>query len=75
MSFKLPRPAQAGLYHVLVVDPPWNQRKTGRRRVRPNQNQHLDYPTLTETELRDLPIGEWAHPEQAFIWLWTTNSK
>lgn len=75
MSFELPRPPQAGLYRVLVVDPPWNQRKTGRRRVRPNQSQQLDYPTLTEADLRDLPIAEWADPEQSFVWLWTTNSK
>ena len=33
-----------GHYRVLVVDPPWNQGKTRRRSVRPNQNTVLDYP-------------------------------
>ena len=75
MSSELPEPPQAGLYRVLVIDPPWNQRKTGRRRTRPNQSEQLDYPTLTEAELRELPVGEWASQEQAFLWLWTTNSK
>lgn len=61
-------------YQILVVDPPWNQRKTGKRKVRPNQGIHLDYPTMTKNELKALPIKEWAD-NQSFLWLWATNSK
>ena len=66
---------ESGKYRSLVVDPPWNQRKTGRRRVRPNQGAALDYPTLMKAELLLLPISQWAHPDRSFIWLWATNSK
>lgn len=62
-------------YRVIVVDPPWNQGKTGKRKSRPNQNTTLDYPTLSKDELLKLPIGEWAAKEQSFLWLWATNSK
>ena len=61
-------------YKVLVVDPPWNQGKTGKRKVRPNQGTCLDYPTMTKAEILALPIGDWAE-ERSFLWLWATNSK
>ena len=70
----LGEPKHAGNYQVLVVDPPWNQGKTGKRRVRPNQGTKLDYPTMTKEELIDLPISRWA-ASQSFLWLWATNSK
>lgn len=55
-------------YQALVVDPPWNQGKTGKRIVAPNQGTTLDYPTMTTNELRNLPIGEWA-ADTLFMWL------
>lgn len=61
-------------YKCLVIDPPWNQGKTGKRAVRPNQNTVLDYSTMNKEELLALPILEWA-AEDCFLWLWTTNSK
>jgi N6-adenosine-specific RNA methylase IME4 len=61
-------------YRSIVIDPPWNQGKTGKRKVRPNQTTVLDYPTMTRTELEQLPIEELAESE-AFMWLWATNSK
>jgi N6-adenosine-specific RNA methylase IME4 len=61
-------------YRVIIVDPPWNQGKTGKRSVRPNQTTTLDYPTMAKEELMMLPIREWAAP-QSFLWLWATNSK
>lgn len=67
-------PKFAGHYRCLVVDPPWNQRKTGRRSVRPNQGMFLDYKTMSCDQIKQLPIREWA-AENAFIWLWATNSK
>ena len=44
-------------FDVLVVDPPWNQGKTGLRGVRPNQTKTLDYPTLSKEEIIKLPDG------------------
>ncbi|MBL7962954.1 MAG: hypothetical protein JNM31_03830 [Flavobacteriales bacterium] len=62
-------------YKVLVIDPPWDQGKTGRRSVRPNQNTALDYPTMGREALVELPVREWSDPEGSFLWLWATNSK
>ena len=61
-------------FKVLVVDPPWNQGKTGYRSNRPNQTKTLDYPTLLLEEIQQLPINEWAD-DTSFIFLWVTNSK
>ena len=69
---KIPPPAQK--YRCLVVDPPWQQGKTGVRQVRARQTTELDYPTLSGGALKEINLGAWAE-EQAFIWLWVTNSK
>ena len=61
-------------YKGIVVDPPWDQGKSGKRAVRPNQGVDLEYPTMTFDEIANIPIGDWA-AEQAFLWLWATNSK
>lgn len=61
-------------YKCIVVDPPWDQGKTGKRSVRPNQGTTLDYPTMTMDEIAALPISDWA-TEDAFLWLWATNSR
>ena len=61
-------------YKGIVVDPPWDQGKTGKRSARPNQGTDLDYPTMSFKEIADIPIGEWADDE-AFLWLWATNSR
>jgi N6-adenosine-specific RNA methylase IME4 len=61
-------------YKVLVIDPPWIQGKTGRRKARPNQTTTLDYPTMSKQELLELPVEKWAD-DQSFLWLWATNSK
>lgn len=61
-------------YKCIVVDPPWDQGKTGKRSVRPNQGTDLSYSTLTYDEIADVPITNWA-AEESFLWLWATNSK
>ena len=71
---RITRPRHAGRYKCLVVDPPWDQRKTGLRAVRPNQGRDLDYTTLSFVEIANLPIVDWS-AENAFIWLWATNSR
>lgn len=70
----LTAPLQSGSYKCLVVDPPWDQGKTGRRSVRPNQGIVLDYATMTFDEIKSLPVKEWA-ADEAFLWLWATNSR
>lgn len=69
-----PKTIMTGKYSCLVVDPPWQQKKTGKRKCRPNQTQYLDYPTMTKDELINLPIPLWSKTN-SFIWLWVTNSK
>ena len=73
-STRLTAPNFVGEYRCIVMDPPWDQGKTGRRAVRPNQGQDLDYPTMTFDEIAALDIGLWA-ADNAFLWLWATNSR
>lgn len=75
MEEKIKIPPQAGRYRCLVVDPPWDQGKFIKRDCRPNQGTELSYKTMTPSEIGvKLPINEWA-AENAFLWLWATNSR
>ncbi len=67
-------PLQSTSYRCLVIDPPWDQGKTGKRSVRPNQSENLDYPTLNPDEIRALPIESVA-AQNSYLWLWATNSR
>ena len=61
-------------YRCLVVDPPWDQGKTGKRKARPNQGVNLDYRTMKPDEIADLPVPALA-ADEAMLWLWVTNSR
>ena len=61
-------------FDILVVDPPWNQGKTGFRDVRPNQTKILDYPTLSKEDIKKLPIREWSK-DISLIWLWDKQQR
>ena len=67
-------PRHSGQYRCIVVDPPWDQGKTGVRTVRPNQGRDLDYPTMTLMEIADVGVPDWA-ADNAFLWLWATNGR
>jgi len=60
--------AIAGLYDVIVIDPPWPMQKI-ERDERPNQSE-FDYPTMTEDELSDM---EMPSSDDCHLWLWTTH--
>jgi len=62
------------LYDVIIIDPPWNQGKTSLRKVRPNQQQFLDYTVLSKNNLKNLPIDKLGK-ENSYLFLWVTNSK
>ncbi len=75
MILQPPSPRFAGSYRSVVIDPPWDQGKTGLRSVRPNQGKQLDYPTMTQDEIfRCVAMDKWV-ADDAFIWLWATNSR
>ena len=57
-----------GLYHVLVVDPPWQYEK---RAEDATHRGRCLYPTMTIQEIMDMEIPA---EENAILWLWTTNA-
>ena len=67
-------PPHAGSYRCIVVDPPWDQGKTGVRSVRPNQGRDLTYSTMSLAEIEGVEVPIWA-AENALIWLWATNGR
>jgi len=68
------KPRMYGKYSTIVIDPPWNQGKTGKRKVRPNQQTTLDYSTMSKQELMGMQIDKLG-TDNSFLFLWTTNSK
>jgi len=59
-------------FSCIVVDPPWEVKKIIRK-VRPNQKEKLDYPTMTLDKIKELPIQRIA-AENSVLFLWTTNA-
>jgi len=53
-------------YRTIICDPPW------RYNVKPPQGG-TPYPTMSQDEMLNLPIGLWAQ-DNAHLYLWTTNS-
>jgi len=59
-------------FKTILVDPPWPQGKTGKRVTRPNQDEHLDYPTLTIEQITNIPVASLAD-DNSLLFLWTTD--
>ena len=63
-------------YRTLVADPPW--RIEMGPSIKPQFGGQvksvLGYPTMTQHDLMNLPVGLWAE-EKAHLYLWTTNSQ
>ena len=55
-----------------MIDPPWKKKKGGLRRVRPNQDRELDYPTMSTEEIFMLLdkkiLGNTDNPHCVFMW-------
>lgn len=58
-------------YDVIYADPPWDVRKI-QRRSRPNQ-RHMDYPTMSLSEICSLPVGDITRTD-CTLWIWTTHA-
>ena len=44
-------------YDIVYADPPWQKKKGGLRKSRPNQTRDLDYQTIPLKEIKELPAG------------------
>jgi N6-adenosine-specific RNA methylase IME4 len=56
-------------YQIIYADPPWKQNKGGLRKVRPNQNKCLDYPTMSINEIRRIfDVVPKAENHALFVW-------
>ncbi|QGJ69501.1 Transcriptional activator, adenine-specific DNA methyltransferase [Planctomycetales bacterium 10988] len=59
-------------YRTILADPPWQfQNRTGK--MAPEHRRLLRYPTLTFTEIEELPISLLAD-ETAHLYLWVPNA-
>lgn len=60
------------LIEQFVIDPPWPQRKGGRRSTRPQQGRELDYPTMSIPDifslLDDQVLSQAAPIHNVFLW-------
>lgn len=61
-------------YDMIVVDPPWKRSSSQVKKVRRYDGTVVTYPSLTEDEIKGLPISRVAK-DDAFIWLWVTSGK
>ena len=57
-------------YDIIYADPPWNQRKGGKKSARPNSSgSALDYPVLGLGEIKDIL----ARYDGKILFLWTID--
>jgi len=64
------------MYDILVIDPPWPVKKSGKRKARPNPNNtgSLVYKTMSLTECLDLSSELCSEGnENHSVFMWTTD--
>lgn len=63
-------------YGTIVADPPWRYRKSAKAEGTVHSRRFVDdlYPSMTNREIRDLPIKELA-AQNAHLYLWLTNPR
>lgn len=63
-------------YSIIYTDPPWQQGKGGKKKVRPNSSGgKLDYPTMNLQEIKELheTILKSLANEKHNVFMWTIN--
>lgn len=56
-------------YSVIYADPPWQKKKGGLRKSRPNQSRNLDYKTLSIEEIKNILSNVKAEEKHNFfVW-------
>lgn len=62
-------------YRTIVADPPWEYDTTGRRNSRGTATCAAGhYATMTDAEIRDLPVADLAD-DDAHLYLWVTPTR
>jgi len=64
-------------FKTLIIDPPWPyERASGNSKLSGYviQEGNSKYKTLTISDLKKLPINDVMHPDEAYVFLWTTGS-
>ena len=59
-------------FDIFIIDPPWDKKKGGLRKARPNQNRDLDYDTMNTQEIfslldKNIFISA-SEPHTVFMW-------
>lgn len=61
-------------YAIIYTDPPWQQKKGGKRSCRPNQAKELDYQTLSMDEIKYICKKSFELCEEKHnIFMWTID--
>lgn len=64
--------SRLGKFGTILADPPWQfDNRTGK--VAPEHKRLLRYPTLTQEDIRDLPVGELT-ADRCHLYLWVPNA-
>ena len=59
-------------YSVIYADPPWQKKKGGLRKSRPNQSRNLDYKTLSIEEIKNI-LSNVKVEEKHNFFVWTID--
>ncbi len=59
-------------YKTIMIDVPWSQGKTGKRKVRPNQETKLLYETMSISKIENFPIDDFAD-DQCLMFFWVID--